>query len=386
MRKGIWETFDGYDDVIEEIKASRISAKQRSFDLEYADQYIKRLHPDRLTLRVSAIIPETPTTKTIRLVSDEDALPPFQAGQYLAVFAEPDNICTSRPYSISSPPNQTGYYDLTVKRVENGLVSNYLLDQVRVGDSLVVSGPQGNFYFNPLVHSDTLICIAGGSGITPFMSMILEIVDKDLPRKVILLYGSRDQNDIIFHEQLTRFSEQHDQIRYIPVLENATEDYQGQCGLITADLISKETKQHSENCTFFLCGPQGMYDFCLPQIEQLGIPPRRIRKEMYGPPTDICKTAGWPADIDGDQFFSVSVKNGSTFKAQASVPLLVSLEKNGVLPPSICRSGECSMCRVKILSGKVFQPAGTPVRKSDHQYGYVHSCVSYPLENLEILI
>ena len=73
-------------------------------------------------------------------------------------------------------------------------------------------------------------------------------------------------------------------------------------------------------------------------------------------------------------------------EARAGEPLVLALEKEGILIPSLCRSGECSMCRVKIISGKVFQPSGVPVRKSDRKYGYVHSCVSYPLENLEIVI
>jgi len=71
---------------------------------------------------------------------------------------------------------------------------------------------------------------------------------------------------------------------------------------------------------------------------------------------------------------------------RAGEPLLKSLEKNGIVVPSQCRAGQCSYCRVKIVSGKVFQPEGTPVRRSDSRFGYVHSCVSYPLENLEILI
>ena len=385
MKKGIWEAFDGYDDIIEEIKANRIAARKRSFELDFADQYIKRLHPDHLTLTVADIIQETPATKTLRLVSADNVLPPFQAGQYLSIFVEVNSIRTSRPYSISSQPNQIGYYDITVKRVENGMVSNFLLDHVSIGDNLTVSGPQGNFYFNPLVHDKIMICIAGGSGITPFMSMILEIVDRGLPRTVTLFYGNRNADDIIFHEKLMYISKRFDRIRYIPVVENVSEDYQGQCGLITADLIKKSGGAPG-SATFFLCGPQGMYDFCLPQIEQLGVPRRKIRKELYGPPLDICQDPGWPKEIERDRFFSVSVKDGRTISAPATVPLLVSLEKGGVVPPSICRSGECSMCRVKILSGRVFQPAGTPVRKSDHQYGYVHSCVSYPLEDLEILI
>ena len=98
MKKGIWEDFDGYDDIREQIRASRITASKYSFDLDFADQYIKRLHPDRLTLKVSDIIQETPTTKTFRLVSANNDLPPFQAGQYLSLFIEVQGIRTSRPH------------------------------------------------------------------------------------------------------------------------------------------------------------------------------------------------------------------------------------------------------------------------------------------------
>jgi ferredoxin len=90
--------------------------------------------------------------------------------------------------------------------------------------------------------------------------------------------------------------------------------------------------------------------------------------------------------VNPDRIFSVQVKNGKQLKARAGDPLLVSLEKGGAVVPSLCRSGECSMCRLKILSGKVFQPAGVPVRKSDRQFGYVHSCAAYPLSDLEILL
>ena len=118
----------------------------------------------------------------------------------------------------------------------------------------------------------------------------------------------------------------------------------------------------------------------------MGVPKRYIRRELYGPPVNICKDPGWPENVGGDDIFKVTVKNGANIQAPANVPLLVSLEKGGIVPPSICRSGECSMCRVKVLSGNVFQPPGTPVRKSDQKYGYVHACVSYPLEDLEILL
>jgi len=385
MRKGIWQEFDGYNDIADEIELSRKAGRERSFDRLLADQYIRRLHPERLHLRVVDIFEETSSTKTFRLSSADQTLPPFIAGQYIPLFLEIDGVRTSRPYSISSQPKQTGYYDITVRRVENGLVSNYLLDGAHVGDSLDASGPQGNFYHNPLYHNKAMVCIAGGSGITPFMSMIRETVECGLDRSITLLYGNRSTDDIIFHEELARISKRFDNITYIPVIEKPADDYTGACGFINAELIQKIPGDVQDK-TFYLCGPQGMYDFCLPELENLGVTRRKIRKEMYGPPGDICSHPGWPTEITADMRFAVTVKNGPALTARAGDPLLVSLEKGGVVPPSICRSGECSMCRVKILSGKVFQPAGTPVRKSDTRYGYVHSCVSYPLEDLEIML
>jgi ferredoxin-NADP reductase len=385
MKKGIWEEFDGYGDIVKQIEASRESNKMHSFKMDLADPYINRLHPNRLALRVVDIIQETPSTKTFRLVAEDKYLPPFQAGQYISLFLDIKGIRTSRPYSISSQPNQIGFYDITLRRLQGGLVSNFLLDQIRVGDPLKSSGPQGHFYHNPLYHEKTMVCIAGGSGITPFMSMIREIVECGIDQNVFLFYGNKCTDDVIFHQELLRISERFDRIRYIPVIEDPGADYTGKCGLITADLIQEATG-HISGKTFFLCGPQGMYDFCIPALERMGIRKQSIRRELYGPPVDICKDPGWPKHVAANDFFTVTIKNGKSIQAPAKDPLLVSLEKGGIVLPSICRSGECSMCRVKILSGSVFQPPGTPVRKSDRKYGYVHACVSYPLEDLEILL
>lgn len=385
MKDEIIKQLDGYDDIVKEIEVSRKYGTDFSLEKGMVEKYIKLLHPKRMEMRVSDIIDETPSSKTLRLVSTDNYLPPFQAGQYIALYLEIDNIRTSRPYSISSQPNQTGYYDITLRRVEKGLVSPFLLDRVKRGDILESSGPEGNFYYNPLIHDKTMVCLAGGSGITPFMSMIREIVDCGLDRTVYLLYGNSSTDDIIFHDELSRISDRFDNIRYIPVIENPPDGYSGRCGYITGDII-REVLGDVGDKTFFLCGPQAMYDFCLPEIEKLNIPRRKIRKEMYGAPDNIWEYPGWPSGVKRDDAFTVKVSGSKPFKAVSSEPLLASLEKNGIVVPSLCRSGECSMCRLKLISGKVFQPQGTPVRKSDRQFGYIHSCVSYPIEDLELLL
>ena len=155
--------------------------------------------------------------------------------------------------------------------------------------------------------------------------------------------------------------------------------------MITADLI-RETIGHPEGKTFYLCGPQGMYDFCISECGKLGVPGRKIRREVYGAPLHISQSPGWPDDIREEDLFKIKITGKEAVQGRAGTPLMTTLEKEGILVPSICRSGECSMCRVKVLSGRVFQPAGALVRKSDQKYGYVHSCVSYPLEDLEIVI
>jgi len=385
MRKGIWEDFDGYQDIVAEIRVSRKLGGTMASAMAFAEDYIRQLHPERIELCVSDIIAETPSAATLRLVSKENYLPPFLAGQFIALYLEVGGIRTSRPYSISSQPNQTGFYDITVRRVENGLVSNYLLEEVKRGDSLISSGPAGNFYFNPLIHKQTIVCVAGGSGITPFMSMIREIVDCGLERTVYLFYGNRTTEDVIFGPELERLADRFDNIHYTPVIEAPHSDYDGACGFITQDLL-RDVLEDIEDKSFFICGPQGLYDFCLPQLEEMGVPRRKIKQEMYGAPPEIREYPGWPAEVGKDAVFSVKVKNGKQLEARAGEPLLSALEKSGVVVPSLCRSGECSLCRVKVLSGKVFQPAGVPVRKSDRQFGYVHACMSYPLEDLEILI
>jgi len=385
MRKGIWQEFDGYQDIADEIKVSRKLGGTVASAVASAEEYIRLLHPDRLELSVSDILEETPSTRTLRLVSRDNYLPPFLAGQYIALFLEIDGIRTSRPYSISSQPNQTGFWDITVRRVENGLVSNYLLDEVKRGDTMVSSGPAGNFYFNPLIHKKIMVCIAGGSGITPFMSMVREIIECGLDRTVYLFYGNKTTDDVIFGSDFERLAGRFDNIHYIPVVEEPSGGYDGACGFITRNLM-QEVLENIENKSFFICGPQGLYDFCLPQVEEMGVPRRKIKQEMYGAPPNIWEYPGWPDAVSHDDVFTLSVKNGTQIEVRASEPLLTSLEKNHVVVPSLCRSGDCSMCRVKVLSGTVYQPPGVPVRKSDRQFGYVHSCMAYPIEDLEILI
>lgn len=376
---------EGYEKIQREIKILRKYAPDPSAEKGQVARVVNQLHPQTLKLKVAQIRKETASATTFRLTSQGRYLPPFQAGQYINIFVEIDGVRTSRPYSISSPPNQRAYYDISVRRVSKGFVSEYLLNEVKVGDSFETTSPAGQFYHNPLFHGEDLVFIAGGSGITPFMSMIREIADRGLSRRVELLYGSRRENDIIFKDEMFERASHHENLTIHTIISEPSEGYKGLKGFITADLILNLVS-NIDSKMIYLCGPEAMYTFVLAELKKLNIPKRKIRLELFGPPTDVTKQKGWPDGIHINSSFNVKINDKKTIAAKAGEPLMISLERTGVTIPTSCRSGECSLCRTKLLSGKVFQPDSTKIRKSDKTFGYIHPCMAYPLEDLEILI
>ncbi|HVN70792.1 MAG TPA: FAD-binding oxidoreductase [Desulfomonilia bacterium] len=383
--KDVVKDIEGYREIRTEIEILKKYGVDYTAHRGVVDGIISSLHPKKVRLRVSEIRQETNSTKTFRTVAQDGFLPPFQAGQYINVFVDAGGVRTSRPYSISSSPTQLGYYDITVRSMEDGFVSSYFLEEVKVGDSFESTAPSGNFCHNPLFHGEDLVFLAGGSGITPFMSMIREVADRGLSRRIHLIYGSRDQDDVIFHDELKEITGRHGNIALSIVISDPSEGYQGVTGFITAELI-KDVLGDLSGKMFYLCGPDVMYSFCLKELEKLGIKKRKIRTEVYGPPKDITRQPGWPGDIGREKMFMVRLKGGRNIQAKASEPLMVSLERAGLPIPALCRSGECSLCRTKLLSGRVFQPDGVRLRKSDRVFGYIHPCMAYPLSDLEILL
>jgi len=344
---------------------------------------VERLHPKQMRLRVAEIIRDTPSTKTFRLTREDGDLPPFRAGQYVNLFVTIDKVLTSRPYSISSPPGRE-YIDLTVRNRPGGFVAPYLLRKIKKGDVLNSTGPTGSFYYEPLIDGHDLVFLAGGSGITPFMSILRRQAEMDWPQRITLLYGSRRIQDVIFDKELARLAQASERFNYARIISEPPKNFRGLKGFIDAKTIRKFAGE-AEDKTFYICGPNAMFDFCLPELAKFGALPHKIKRELYGPPDDVTREPGWPKKVKPETMFRVRV-NGRDIKARAGEPLLNSLERQGVVAPAVCRSGECSACRTKLIEGRVYMPPHTGVREADRQYGYIHACVSYPLSDLVIAI
>jgi ferredoxin-NADP reductase len=343
---------------------------------------VSYIHPKRMRLLVVDVVDETPTTKTFRLERVDGDLPPFRAGQYLNVYACIDGVRTSRPYCVSSAPGRDTI-DLTVKTAAGGFVSPHLFERLTVGDEVDTSGPAGSFFHEPLIHGRDLVMIAGGSGVTPFLSMIRALADLDDPPRVHLVYGSRDDEDVIFNDVLVALERSHAWLDLTIVISAPSDGWPGRRGLIDAELLGERVGP-VEGKMFFVCGPAALYPFVSAALEELGVPGHRVLREPFGPPQDVTTEVGWPASVAGDSTFAVEVEGKGVVRARAGEPLLVSLERANLGVESLCRSGHCSACRVKVVGGDVFVPPDAGIRESDRRHGFTHACVAYPLTDLQV--
>lgn len=348
-------------------------------------QKINSLHPKRLKLRVEEIRVDTVSTKTLKMVSvDGNKLPPFQAGQYINLFVSLLGVLTARPYSISSSPKDLNSYELTIKRAEGGFVSPYLLDDVKVGQEFESSGPMGSFHHNPLFHGFDLVFLAGGSGIAPAMSMLKSFLASDKDFRFHIIYSNSYEDDVIFIDELRALASVHQNFILTEFLSRqVSPNFKGYRGRL--DFKTLQTLlQNAPSKMYYVCGPTPFNEHVGKLLSELGVKSGRILIESNGPPPRPDTMEGWPNSVLPTKEVKVKVGDHQTFLAKVGEPLLNSLERNGYFTENACRSGECSLCRVKLKSGKVFSPPEAKIRKSDKKFGWNHSCVAFPVTDIEI--
>lgn len=377
-------------------KREKIISKASTNSLPSADSYkpnqiANALHPEKQFLKVSKIVEHSCDIKTFYLVPDAEKgtekLAWFSAGQYLSINLTVGNATITRPYSISSSPRESldGYYMLTIKRVKDGLASQYILDNWTVGTEVTASAPLGTFTYEPLRDAKTIIGIAGGSGITPFRSLAKAISDSDEDVSLTLLYGTRNLEEAIFQDEFVEIAKKCDKFRLVNVLSEENNE-SCESGFITAELINKYKPDGLYS--IFMCGPQAMYDFVDKEIESLSLRRKFIRHELFGEFFNPSKEPDYPENVSSQFNITVSF-NGTkqTVTADADTSILRTLEANGISVPAHCRSGECGWCHSKLISGEIYTPKSIDGRReADLLYGYIHPCCSFPLSDIEIQI
>ena len=347
----------------------------------------KKLHPDYQRLVIDEVIPhEGAKAKTfVFRRADGEAFPYFRAGQYLSLKLPLEGSFVTRAYSLRSSPKDAlkGRAAITVRSNPGGFAADKLLAALKPGDEVIASDPQGFFYYEDLRDAKHVVGLAGGSGITPFLSMAYALRDGAEDFQLTLLYGSRDEESILFKKELDEVASVCPKFRVVHVLSD--EEKEGyEHGFITAELIKKYAPADAEY-SVFLCGPEGMYRFLKPEIEKLALPERLFRRKMI----DVTKT---PWELDGypqqcrDKIFNLTVRQGDReykLSASANETVLTAIERAGIKAPSRCRSGECGWCRSRMLEGSVFIPQENELRRwADKEYGYIHPCSSFPTSDI----
>lgn len=355
-----------------------------------ANALAKALHPKTQYVKIAKIDEISSDVKTYTFVPDNEkgtnALAYFSAGQYVSVSLTIGEATINRPYSLCSSPKESlaGEYKITVKRVKDGLATNYILDNWQVGDEVELSAPLGNFRYEPLRDAKTVVGLAGGSGITPFLSLAKAINDGDEDANLILLYGSRSPKDILFRDEFDKLAS--DRVKVVYVLSDEKADG-CESGFLTQELITKYAPKKG-GYSIFLCGPQAMYEFADEEIAKLGIRRKFVRHELFGEYHNPSKEADYVTPASEKCRITV-VQRGEKRVIDASIndTVMASLEKNGVRVPAHCRSGECGWCHSKLVSGSVYVPKSVDGRRlADSDYGYIHPCCTFPLSDIEVII
>ncbi|MBQ6469193.1 MAG: 2Fe-2S iron-sulfur cluster binding domain-containing protein [Lachnospiraceae bacterium] len=363
------------------------AAPAKEITADYAiNNNAKALHPDYVKLVVSEVIdhPGAASKTIVFKAADGGKLPYFRAGQYLSLKMKIGDSVISRPYSISSAPKEAleGKYELTVRTNPGGFAAEYLLSDVKEGDSFTASSPQGNFYYEELRDPAHIVALAGGSGITPFLSMAKAIADGTEDFKLTILFGSRTEEQILFKDELEKLAE-NEKIEVVHVLSDEEKDgYEN--GFITAELIRKYA---GDDYSVFICGPEAMYRFLEGELAKLGLERKNIRREALGVTKKVASLPDFPEAAKG-KTFTLKIRQGAAeceIPASAEEPILVAVERAGITAPSRCRSGECGWCRSKVISGEYYAPVENESRRwADKELGYIHPCATFPVSDMEI--
>lgn len=359
----------------------------------------QELHPAETRLRVTKVEHVSPTARRLTFVPCEGyVLPPFQAGQYVSLDLKVGRTLTTRPYSISSAPYEArrgsdSFVQITVRdgKRGQGFAANWLYGLVRPGDEFMAHLPFGTFFYEPLRDAPHVVALAGGSGITPFLSMAREICHGTLDCDLTILYGSVTPDDIIARAELDELAATCNRVRVVHVISGEAnglpEGYER--GLLSAELIERFSfgAPSDGQTSYFVCGPLAMYRHVLTELETLGVPERRIRTEVFGSQRDPRLNEDYPG-ARGMETYKLTVHRGlerQVINTRSTEPLAVALERAAIRNHTRCRSGACGYCRCRLLSGEVYIPeVGDGRRWADKTHGYVHACSTWPLSDCEI--
>jgi ring-1,2-phenylacetyl-CoA epoxidase subunit PaaE len=340
-------------------------------------------------LKIAEVIAETEDAKSIRF-----DVPPelaetfsFKPGQHLTLKADIEGEDVRRNYSLCVAP-QDRQLKVTVKRIAGGVFSNWANDNLTPGDDIEVMPPHGSFTWEfASAAANHYVGFAGGSGITPVISLLKTALTMEPESRFTLFYGNRDSGSVIFLDELAKLKNRFmSRLQVYHFLAEEAEDIElfngmldrAKCGLILETLVEPE-----DVAAFFICGPGPMMDAAEEALQAVGVPHDKIFVERF--------TAGRPSAALAAQMQALQSRaQGLTmlvtldgrkrrvpFSAEAG-NILDSARAAGMPAPYACKAGVCATCRARIVSGDVEMAARYGLSDAEVAAGYVLTCQSVP--------
>jgi len=329
-------------------------------------------------LRVARVIRETADACSIVFDVPQPLLPAFRyrAGQFVTLHVPYGGKTLSRCYSLASSPDTDREHKITVKRVAGGRISNWINDNVKAGDALECLAPGGLFVLND--STNDLVMFAGGSGITPVISLLKTALATTL-RRIRLVYANRNAVSVIFGAELDQL------VAAFPGRLDIIYRYDDADGFADVHHV-REWSTDRRAAEFYICGPAEFMSIVERGLLEEGVPADHIHIERFVSPPDPDEKPideeGTPAASSGGAPTSISVHlDGKRHDVpyQEGQTVLVACQSAGLRPPFSCTEAFCGCCMAKLVSGQVRMKHNDFLSKKEVSQGWVLTCQSMPL-------
>jgi ring-1,2-phenylacetyl-CoA epoxidase subunit PaaE len=305
-------------------------------------------------------------------------------GQYITFKLHIDGQEIRRSYSVCSSPITDADLRVAIKKVKNGKGSTYINDRLKVGDMLEVMTPMGNFYtaMDASNHKEYVL-FAGGSGITPMLSIIKTVLHAEPNSRIQLFYGNENEAAIIFKNQLQALEQEHSSRLKVHHILNSAADYpEIYKGMMTVEKLSTLIQQFvkiDNRSEVYICGPVPMMQNVEQTLQQLNVPKSQIHIEYFSAPVESAaaptvgtatKKATLTIILDGDEVVTEMMPDESILDAA----LRINLDA-----PYACQGGSCCTCRALLTEGKVDMKVNYALLDAEVKQGFILTCQSYAL-------